>query len=322
MALEQPGLQWSRYLAWRRHLAQLLVYDGKAFRAEETGTPHDLRWAAWRPDGALALLAGNSGTLVERRGGAYHAINTARSENLRGVDWRPDGAEALAVGNSGVILRIAHDSVERVPFPTPVALRRVAYHPSGEYALVAGNDGLLVRVDSNGARAAGFGAGHLRTVAWHPGGREALVCANHALYRYDPFTDALALVSELGGDAIDASWRPDGSEALVAGFLQGDGIWQRAGALWRWDSKRLEQLALGRTLPPLTGVAWRPQGDSALVVSNAGGTPVESGIYAYRDGALTRLLADESTRFLRAFWSPDGLRALVLGSPRARFWMA
>ncbi len=86
------------------------------------------RWAAWRRDGAGAILCGNGGSALLYDGRRLDSLKTGTRQNLRGAAWSPDGKTALLVGNRGAVLAQGR-SLEDVR-PATENLRRVAWHPA------------------------------------------------------------------------------------------------------------------------------------------------------------------------------------------------
>src|SRR5207249_3403352 len=84
--------------------ANVYVYDGDGVRRIVAPAERPLRWAAWRPDGAWAMLVGNRGQALRFDGDRFEPLATRTAHNLRGVAWTPDGERALLVGNRGALL--------------------------------------------------------------------------------------------------------------------------------------------------------------------------------------------------------------------------
>ncbi len=123
-------------------------FDGSRLQPLDWHPARTLRWAAWRPDGAVVLAVGNGGSAVLSDGARFDYLATASKQNLRGAAWSPDGSTALLVGNRGAVLRLRGESIEELSGVTTENLRRVAWHPSGAYALVVGNAGTVLRYDA------------------------------------------------------------------------------------------------------------------------------------------------------------------------------
>lgn len=75
---------------------KIVRYDGHGFATSIAKTPAALLGAAWRPDGAYALLCGERGTLLRLNpDGACTPIETGISDNLVGPFWNAAGTSAL-----------------------------------------------------------------------------------------------------------------------------------------------------------------------------------------------------------------------------------
>ncbi len=303
-------------------MPRLLVWEEGRFRWARVPGEHSVRWVAWRPDGAEALLVGNGGTAFLWQDGAFRPIPAPTSENLRGSAWHPSGRWALAVGNAGTILRFEAGAWERVLFFSAVALRRVAWSPDGRYALIVGNDGLALRYERGAVKAVGFAYHHLRSVAFHPSGEFALIGGNRALYRYEEEApDLIPVYREPEGDLIAVAFRPDGAEALVAGFRPG-GAEGREGVLYRWTPDRISEAAEPAAGQVWVGVAWTADGRGAWVVSNPGPRPLPSLIAHWERGRLEEVFRHPRFRFTGVFPDPGHRTILFPGSTASFFWTA
>jgi len=310
-------------------------FEGRALTPLDWQAGKTLRWAAWRPDGALALLVGNGGAAFYYDGSRLLPLATGSRHNLRGAAWSPNARTALLVGNRGAVLLLEGEAFAELPAATSENLRRVAWHPSGEYALVVGNAGTVLRYES-ATRALwplpGDRAHTLRAVAFPPLGSNAdraavqpaaaLIGAYasrwagyprpHALYRCDGRYLQSLLATNDEDDLLAVDWREDGT-ALVAGYAtRPDGSRVNKtlfydGSAWRtfaWSDERA-----------VLGGGWRPGSKDALLVGE-GGLLLrldESG----RSAALDSGCADN---LIGPFWRPDGTSALVLRGPGDRVY--
>jgi len=64
---------------------RLLVWEEGRFRWARVPGEHSVRWVAWRPDGAEALLVGNGGTAFLWQDGAFRPIPGGLSDALNQV---------------------------------------------------------------------------------------------------------------------------------------------------------------------------------------------------------------------------------------------
>jgi hypothetical protein len=300
------------------------LFDGQRFRPMDWQIPRATRWAAWRPDGSVVLLAGNGGSAVLFDGRRLEFLTTPTRQNLRGAAWSPDGMTALLVGNRGAVLRLHGESVEELETVTAENLRRVAWHPSGGYALIVGNAGTVLRYEASTERLAplpGDRAHTLRSAAFRPDGAYALVGAYasrwagyprpHALYRSDGrYTQAL-LASDDEDDFVSVDWR--GVEALVCGYAwRPDGSMVNKtllfdGSTWQTQSWPSERVVLGG--------GWRPGTDTALLVGEKG-----LALNLRREGGRQDLESETQDNLIGPFWRPDGAHAIVLKGPGERVY--
>jgi hypothetical protein len=192
----------------------------------------NLRRVAWHPEGRVALIVGNAGTVLRYEDGALTPVPGDRAHTLRAVAWRPDGAYAL----------VGAYASRWAGYPRPHAL----YRCDGIYL-----QALLTSDDEDDFVA----------VDWHPEGREALIAGyayggENKLLTYDGAGFTYQAV-EASGALLGAAWRPDGSNALLCG---------EGGALLRLARDgQVEQIESG-THENLVGPFWRPDGSSALML--------------------------------------------------------
>jgi hypothetical protein len=303
-----------------------------------------LRWAAWRPDGAVLLAVGNAGSVLLSDGSErIHLLDSGSKQNLRGAAWSPDGRTALLVGNGGAVLRLRGEVTDELPAATAENLRRVAWHPSGEYALVVGNAGTVLRYDAGSAALQslpGDRAHTLRSVAFRPDGAYALVGAyasRHAgyprpqpLYRCDGLYLQGVLATDDEDDFVSVDWSAGvpgvspGSSAGVPGVSPGfqclicgyarrpDGsLVNKAvvfdGASWQTHAWPATSIILGG--------AVRPGTDDALLVGESG-----LALRLHSDGTLEPLHSRTRDNLVGPFWKPDGATAIVLKGPSERVY--
>jgi WD40 repeat protein len=295
-------------------------FDGELLRPLDWQPARTLRWATWRPDGAVVLAVGNGGSAVLSDGARFDYLATRSKQNLRGAAWSPDGATALLVGNRGAVLRLRGESLDELSGVTSENLRRVAWHPSGDYALVVGNAGTVLRY--NAATEAlsalpGDRAHTLRSVAFRADGAYALVGAYasryagyprpHPLYRCDGRYLQALLASDDEDDFVAVDWSASG-RALACGYawLADGSVVNKAltfdGSVWQSRCWPAQGVVLGG--------AWRPGSDEALLVG-------EDGLVARLDaqGGLETLTSGTQDNLIGPFWRPDGSSALLLKGP-------
>jgi hypothetical protein len=323
------------------------AFDGSAFKPLAWQTPRTLRWAAWRPDGAVLLAVGNAGSVLLSDGGErIQLLDSGSKQNLRGAAWSPDGRTALLAGNRGAVLRLRGEVIDELPAVTAENLRRVAWHPSGEYALVVGNAGTVLRYDAGSAALQplpGDRAHTLRSVAFRPDGEYALVGAYASryagyprpqpLYRCDGRYLQAALATDDEDDFVSIDWLAAGVPGVSPGSSAGvpgvsPGFQHRAlvcGYAWRPDGSLVNKALLfdgagwqTHVWPApsvVLGGAWRPGTEEALLVGEGG-----LALRLQSDGSIEPLKSGSQDNLVGPFWKPDGSWALVLKGPSERVY--
>ncbi|HEY7465505.1 MAG TPA: WD40 repeat domain-containing protein [Dehalococcoidia bacterium] len=323
------------------------AFDGSAFKPLAWQTPRTLRWAAWRPDGAVLLAVGNAGSVLLSDGGErIQLLDSGSKQNLRGAAWSPDGRTALLAGNRGAVLRLRREVIDELPAVTAENLRRVAWHPSGEYALVVGNAGTVLRYDAGSAALQplpGDRAHTLRSVAFRPDGEYALVGAYASryagyprpqpLYRCDGRYLQAALATDDEDDFVSIDWLAAGVPGVSPGSSAGvpgvsPGFQHRAlvcGYAWRPDGSLVNKALLfdgagwqTHVWPApsvVLGGAWRPGTEEALLVGEGG-----LALRLQCDGSIEPLKSGSQDNLVGPFWKPDGSWALVLKGPSERVY--
>jgi len=307
------------------------AYDGEAVRRHEAPSQRPLRWAAWRPDGAYALLVGNRGEALRFDGARFERLATGVTHNLRGAGWSPDGKRALLAGNRGaVVLHEGGRFAELAPLTTE-NLRRVAWSPDGSCALLAGNGGCVLHYDAaSGAlrQLPGDRAHTLRCIAWRPDGAYALIggyASSHAgyprpyaLFRCDGRYLQGILATDDEDDVLAVDWAPAAvvgeahrAAVLVATYRHehatGNKIVEYAGAGVR--TRAVEHAST------LLGAAWEPRGAYLLLCGEAGAVA--------RDDGARIVPVDSGTRdnLVGPFWRPSSpALALMLRGPEERVY--
>src|SRR5438105_5953140 len=292
--------------------ANVYLYDGDGVRRIAAPAERPLRWAAWRPDGAWAMLVGNRGQALRFDGDGFEPLATRTSHNLRGVAWAPDGERALLVGNRGALLLYDGERFDELPAVTSENLRRVAWSPDGSCALIAGNGGVVLRFDaSTGAVLAvpGDRAHTMRSIAWRPDGAYALIGAYasrfagyprpHMLYRCDGRYTQGILATDEEDDALAIDWRPNALRAsatvLIATYGEGEGARNK---LIEYTSSGVTTRSLD-TQGTLLGLAWRPDGAEMLLCGEGGA------IVAAAGGAVRGVDSGTRDNLVGPFWSPS-----------------
>lgn len=302
------------------------AFDGKAFRPLAWEPQRTMRWAAWRPDGALVLAVGNGGSALLSDGERLDHLFTGTKQNLRGAAWSPDGSTALLVGNRGAVYSLRGESIDEVPPASSENLRRVAWHPSGEYALIVGNSGIVLRYQATSGELQplpGDRAHTLRSLAFHPDGAYALVGAYASrfagyprpqpLYRCDGRYLQALLATDDEDDLVAVDWPSTRQPALICGYA-----WRQDGSLVN-KALLYDGTAWQTRVWPARGVvlggAWRPDSDEALIVGESG-----LALRMLPNGEMETLTTETLDNLVGPFWRPDGAWALLLKGPGERVY--
>jgi hypothetical protein len=313
-------------------MPNIFILEGGRVRAVDAPGTRPLRWAAWRPDGALALLVGNRGEAWRFDGRAFERLETGTAHNLRGAAWSPDGARALLAGNRGAVLHYDGKRFEELASPTVENLRRAAWSPDGACALIIGNAGVVLRFDAARASARARGvleplpgdrAHTLRSIAWRPDGAYALIGAYasafagyprpHMLYRCDGrYTQAL-LATDDDDDAVAVSWQPGAAPHRALILSAGAGGEGAANKLFEYDGATVTGRLL-ETPAELLGAAWSPDGSSALLCGAHGA------LIRYDGREFVTIESSVKENLVGPFWHPSGEHALLLRGPEERVY--
>ena len=293
--------------------------------------PGRLRWASpGGPEGA-SLIAGDRGTLLLYRDGSGTRLETGTRVNLRCAAFSAPRRTTYACGNDGLVLRVSEGRAERVGVDARDNLRRLSWDPSGQRCLVVGNNGTALTLGPTAFETVHGADTNLRSVVWHPSGGYALVAGNcfrdsvgglspsPNLFRFEGgrLVD-VSTMAESRADLVAASWRPDGSSCLLAGY---DQTWHTPSLVSFEDgSLRVIPWVAENVFP--TACSWHPSGEYALIgTSQMTDEEGSTAIYRY-DGRAVAKVAD-----LRGFgvscisWHSDHL-ALVIASRSVRAYSA
>ena len=311
----------------------------------DDGHDRPLRWAAWRPDGAWCLLAGNRGTAMRYDPSAslkagsqrFQPIDTGSKHNLRGAAFSPDGRQALLVGNRGAVLLYKDDEVRALASPTSENLRRVAWHPQGDFALIVGNGGTVLRYQDGALTPVPGDRAHtLRAIAWRPDGAYALVGAYasrwagyprpHPLYKCDGLYLQALLATDEEDDFVAVDWHPSGRHALIVGYAFGGTSATPSNKLLIYDGAGFAFRAVEAS-GSLLGAAWHPGGDYALLCGEGGALlRVDASTTLSASGErIEQLVSGTQDNLVGPFWRPDpdgqrGSTALLLRGPKERVY--
>lgn len=324
-------------------MSSIYIFEGDRLRTIDAPGTRPLRWGAWRPDGAYALLAGNRGEAWRFDGRAFERVETSSAHNLRGVAWSPDGARALLAGNRGAVLLYDGARFEELRSPTTENLRRAAWSPDGASALIIGNAGVVLRFDARSGALEplpGDRAHTMRSIAWRPDGAYALIGAYasryagyprpHVLYRCDGrYTQAL-LATDDEDDAVAVSWQPGamrhralvlavsyaqprpGAQAPLSRSPRSDSP-SVSNKLFEYDGAGFASRGI-EAPAALLGAAWRPDGAMALLCGERGA------LFRYEDGRIDAIASRTKENLVGPFWHPSGQSALLLRGPEEKVY--
>jgi hypothetical protein len=314
-------------------VSAIYIFENERVRAVASPSSRPLRWAAWRPDGAYALLVGNRGEAWRFDGSDYARIETTSQQNLRAVAWSPDGSRALLAGNRGAVLLDDGERVEALRSPTAENLRRAEWSPDGSCALIIGNAGVVLRFDASTRQLLplpGDRAHTLRAVAWRPDGAYALIGAYasryagyprpHAFYRCDGrYTQALFATDD-EDDVVAVSWQPQrtGDDAhphralALAVAYRGDGRAEIAvNKLLEYDGAGFVTRSV-EAPSALLGACWHPRGEYALLCGEGGA------LFRYAARRLDTIASGTRDNLVGPFWHPSGDSAIFLRGPEEK----
>jgi len=327
-------------------MSSAYAFDGGSFRPLDWQPTRTMRWAAWRPDGAVALAVGNGGSALLSDGSSLEPLATGTKQNFRGAAWSPDGTTALLAGNRGAVFRLRGESIQELAAVTSENLRRVAWHPSGDYALIVGNSGVVLRYEASSEALLplpGDRAHTLRSVAFRPDGAYALVGAYASryagyprpqpLYRCDGRYLQALLASDDEDDFVSIDWastdstsgRPSSGGPGVSPGVQHQSRALISGYAWRLDGALVNkallydgtswQTQVWEAKGVVLGGAWRPGHPEALLVGESG-----MALRLAPEGGIEVLDSGTQDNLIGPFWKPDGSWALLLKGPAERVY--
>jgi WD40 repeat protein len=265
----------------------------------------DLRSAAWRPvpGDSYALVAGESGTVLQYTGKFFIKLQPNTTSDLSGVAWHPSGSKALLVGRDGAFLEFDGNGFRSAPFNTTFWFEDVKWRPQGDFALVAGHNGTLIRTEGSVFTHLNSTVNFtITSISWRPDGRFAFLCGDFPfVLRYDPETGQSArLETGVSGQFLrGVSWRPDGGAALVFGTL---------GNLFRYDGSGFTPLNSPTANQWLAG-AWSPDNRTALLAARGGL------LYRFEEGKALAPITTNTTQSIHSIaYTLNGSYALCAGS--------
>jgi WD40 repeat protein len=219
----------------------LMDKSGRA-RKLDSKTPSNLRGASWSPDGSYALIVGNDGTALVWDGSSFTEVDGALN-NLRSITWNPEGS-AFVSGN--------YFGPSMTPSPT---LYNVDFEVKRLESIAVTEKTDLISIDFGAER-------QLLAVGYD------LVWQEPRAYRWSGQTLESIKVDEVGVYPTSVAWQPRHRFALVGtGSPKPPG--EGGGTVLAYT---VETGIKGRLFEDpkhrIVCIAWRPQGDYALIVGN------------------------------------------------------
>lgn len=234
------------------------------------------------------------------------------SGRLRSLACDKTGQKIFIVGDRGRILILEGEKVLRVQAGTHQNLRAVSLSPSDGTAMIVGNTGTLLRLDTNDnvTKIDSPTAENLRSISWKPNGTSALIVGNRGtLLRYSH--ERIEALDDGTANLRRVAWQPKSQLALVASncfaeeFIPSPNLF-----VYDEEKNALSSLSEGRS--DLIGIAWNPDGLSALVV----GYDImwHNGFIGLFDGLSLSPIGFENRRIypVAVAWQPTGVGAAIV----------
>lgn len=247
-------------------------------------TREHLRCASYNPKDSTILAVGNRGTvIITDKLGKTRKLDSKTASNLRRASWSPDGSYAIIVGNDGTALSWNGSSFTEVEGALN-NLRSITWDPEGS-AFVSGNYFGASMTPSPTLYELDFEAKRLESIAVTEktdlisisfGAERQLLAVGYDLvwqepraFKWNGQTLDSVSVDESGVYPTSVAWQPRNRFALVGtgsprasregggmvlGFTPEGG--KIGGKLFEDPEQRI------------VCIAWRPQGDYALIVGN------------------------------------------------------
>jgi hypothetical protein len=261
----------------------MLGLQGDRFHELESQTREHLRCASYNPMDSTILAVGNRGKVILMdKSGRARMLDSKTSSNLRRCSWSRDGSYAVIVGNDGAALIWNGSSFTEVDGALN-NLRSITWDAEGS-AFISGNYFGASMTPSPTLYMLEFEAKRLESIAVTEktdlisidfGPEDQLLAGGYDLvwqepraFRWNGKTLESVKVGESGVYLTSIAWQPGNRFALVGtgspklagegggmvlGFTPKDAI---SGKLFEDPEQRI------------VCIAWRPQGDYALIVGN------------------------------------------------------
>lgn len=264
-----------------------------------------LRAVDFAPTGTKAVIAGENSTVLRWAGTALTNLLAPGDRTLRGTSWQGTANELLVVGNRGVMMHYDGFWSNRSYDPRQ-DMYSIAWRPQGDYGLVVGRGGVVSKVSVGGSVAIDSGTTRdLFDVSWSSDGSYAVACGGggEVLRHNHGDTDMFPIKSPLMLTTLHGiSVRPS-SDVIVAVGDAGS-IWYYSSGIW--TSKR------GTEARNLRDVAWRPDGEYAIIVGVSG-----IALNITTSSATAVPFQPQPPTFAALFsvaWDKDGDKLMLVGS--------
>ncbi len=257
--------------------------------------------------GEKAIIVGENSTVLQWDGGALTSVVTPEDRTLRGCAWEPATAAPersfLIVGNRGLVWRNDQGSWVNISYDPRMYNYAIAWRPQGDYGLVVGEGGFMAKVSTSGGVDIDSGVTRdLFDVDWSSDGTYALACGDRGtVIRYNHGASQATTIRTGILDLHGISIKPGSNEALAVGD-QGH-VWHYSSGIWT------DKPAVGPQRN-LRDVAWRPDGEFAMIVGVSGAVLNFTGT-----GLATSFTPQPSTYapFFSVAWNKDGTQAMTVG---------
>jgi hypothetical protein len=234
--------------------------------------------------------------------GSVTTLSTVTGGNC--VAWRPDCSYAV-IGKSGSPLVRYDDASGFVAFPVtvPGTIWDIEWRPTNDYALIVGGDGTSATVckfdgSTTLTQASGYveyGNYYNYGVSWKSDGSSALIVNNWgSILQYDPSTNTVSKIADVGWALYDVEWNPTNAYALCVG----DGIYKYNGTVTTLESR-------GAGYGMYFGVGFKSDGGGATLVTN--GNHVR-----YYDGNTISEIGTTSSMPYRVHYAPSSNDSVIV----------
>jgi len=262
---------------------QMMRYHDDRFHELTSQTNEHLRCASYNPNDSTILAVGNKGTIILMdKVGRARRLDSKTASNLRRASWSPDGSYALVVGNDGAAF--VWDGFSLVEVDGALNnLRSITWDGEG-LAFISGNYFGASMTPSSTLYKFDYESRHLDSIATTEktdiisidfGPEQQLLAVGYDLVWQEPRAykwNGQALesveVDEAGVYPTSVAWQPGNRFALVGtGTPKPPG--EGGGMLLSYSTENVIEGRLFKDPEQrIVCVAWRPQGDYALIIGN------------------------------------------------------